>query len=250
MTSNWLYPFPASFSHSDGIDSWLILTPDGPSLIELAVELTVTEFFLCHVLLIGENGWRRNLLCHILFSRWLCFGKRRKPRRKGRGTVCGDFRSTGLWVYKFLLSLLSESDVLKVYRRWSSLYENMHVKCCIQTWVMTALCCSQIRKMETPKLGASGKISKYNCHWGKQFSEISFYPLPTSTHQCAGYICLELASKVLSFISPFPIPHSWGCLSKMELSSQTPWRSTHLSIQVQWKPVYWALIRSGAVLCS
>lgn len=33
----------------------------------------------------------------------------------------------------FFTLCLSETDVLQAHRRWSSLYENMDVKCCIQT---------------------------------------------------------------------------------------------------------------------
>lgn len=52
---------------------------------------------------------------------------------------------------------LSETDILQAHRRWSSLYENMDVKRCIQTRAVTALCCFQIRKMEPLKAGCQWK---------------------------------------------------------------------------------------------
>lgn len=103
----------------------------------------------------------------------------------------------------------------------------------------------KLGKWSLQKLGASGKINKYSCHWGS--TSARFYPLPTSIHHCAGYICLELASKV--FILHFPISHPPLLRLLVQNGTKLPGslEVTHLPIQVQWKPVYWALIRSGAV---
>jgi len=57
--------------------------------------------------------------------------------------------------------------------------------------------------METPKWGAGGKVNI-------AVTEVVFYPLPTSTHRCTGYTCLELASNVLASVSQSPIPHLYG----------------------------------------
>ena len=153
----------------------------------------------------------------------------------------------------FFTLCLSETDVLQPYRRWS-LYENMDVKCHMQTWAMTALCCSW-----TWKIGASGK-TKSSCHWGKQFREIfGFIHCQSQLTKCAGYICLELASNSVSFISPLPISHSGGGLSKMELSFHGSWRSLISLYRCSGKSspqlrsskdhlAYWALIRSGALI--
>lgn len=53
--------------------------------------------------------------------------------------------------------------------------------------------------METPKTQrgrgeGSGKVNRAVTE--EQVGEVLFYPLPTSTRQCAGYTCLELASNV------------------------------------------------------
>lgn len=55
---------------------------------------------------IKKGKWVENkLIMPYSIQLLVVLGKCRKPRRKGRGTVCGDFESTGLWVYKFLQSL-------------------------------------------------------------------------------------------------------------------------------------------------
>lgn len=82
---------------------------------------------------------------------------------------------------------------------------------------------SKLGKWRLQKLCASGKINKYSCHWGKQFNEILFYPLPTSTHQFASYMCLELTSNVFSLISHPPLLKL--LIQKMELSIRAPCRS-------------------------
>lgn len=151
-----LYPFPAPFSPSDGIASWLILTPDGPSLIELAAELIVTEFFLCHGLLIGEKGWRETS-CAIFYSAAGC-ALGTGGSQEGKGEVqsvvtlnppdCGYINFFPLCRVRLMFCRLTEDDLPYMKTRMSSV---------VFRRAMTALCCSRIRKMETPRAGCQWK---------------------------------------------------------------------------------------------
>lgn len=153
--------------------------------------------------------------CHILFWCCLCLG--RGGSQEGKELVQPVvFDSTRLWIYKFLQAVgPSETDGLQAQRGWASLNENTDVKC-IQTREMTTLSVVSELGNGDSKVGASGKVNI-------AVTEVVFYPLPTSTHRCTGYTCLELASNVLASISQSPIPHLYGvAYSERSLSALHP----------------------------
>lgn len=217
MASNWWHPFPAPIPPSDGrvligFDSrWAIFN-------WVSCWLDIHGFFPlpCSV---NRGKWveEKPLMPYsiqLLVVLWEMEEARKERERYSLWWLnppdCGYINFSTL--------RLSETDVLQAHRGWS-LYMETWMSSVVfrhERWLPSVV--SELGKWRLQKLGASGKINKYSCHWGKQFSEILFYFLPNPTHQYAGYICLELASNVLSFISPFPIPHSWCCSSKMELN--------------------------------
>lgn len=164
-------------------ESWLVLTPDGLSLIELAVDLTFTVFFPlpCSI---NRGKWveKKPLMPYSLQPLVALWEMEEAKKERERYSLwwlnppdCGYIN--------FPTLRLSETDGLQAHRGWS-LYMKTWMSSVVfrhERWLPSVV--SKLGKWRLQKLGASGKINKYSCHWGKQCSAILFYFLPNPAHQ-------------------------------------------------------------------